>query len=120
MTGYAKPSVWAFIGGMALQYKTTNMGQGFPNWAPPKFFTEALAKHNQNGNQQYARSFGTPNLINNIAKYYSPIFNREINALTEVVVSSGAVSCLCSAIMGLLNPGEEMILMDPSYDCYRA
>lgn len=40
--------------------------------------------------------------------------------MTEVCVSAGAVACLDSIFRGIINPGDEVILLDPSYDCYRA
>ncbi|EGR27897.1 hypothetical protein IMG5_187410 [Ichthyophthirius multifiliis] len=96
------------------------MGQGFPNWSPPIFFQDSLTKLTQQGPHQYTRAFGAPKLINSISDFYSPIFNRKIDPNTEICVSAGGVSVLNAIFLGILNSGDEVILLDPSYDCYRA
>ncbi|KAL4506698.1 hypothetical protein ABPG72_000269 [Tetrahymena utriculariae] len=120
LNGFDKPTVWSIFSPLSVEYKSVNLGQGFPNWNPPDFFMDSLLKLSKEGPHQYTRAFGSPKLVKAIADFYSPIFNRQLDANTNVCVSAGGVSCLNSIFLGLVNPGEEVILLDPSYDCYRA
>merc|ERR1712076_101933 len=69
---------------------------------------------------QYTRGFGHPRLINAISKLYTKLLERksDINPQSEVLVSDGAYEALFCAIMGNVNPGDEVIIIEPYFDCY--
>lgn len=97
-----------------------NLGQGFPDYAPPSYVTKALSDV-ANGNHlmnQYTRGFGHPRLVQAIAKLYGTLIGREINPMTEVMVTVGAYQSLFSAISGHVDQGDEVIIIEPFYDCY--
>lgn len=106
---------------LALNHKPkVNLGQGFPDYAPPSYVTKALSDV-ANGNHlmnQYTRGFGHPRLVQAIAKLYSQFIGREINPNTEVLVTVGAYQSLYSAITGHVDDGDEVIIIEPFYDCY--
>ena len=116
--GFEKPTIWAKFSKLALDQKCVNMGQGFPDWNPPQFFFDSFHKNIKNGNHQYTRSLGDLKLVESISRTYSNIFHRKIDPLTEVCVSNGAVQLLYNSITSLINPGDEVILFEPFYDCY--
>lgn len=95
------------------------MAHGFPNWSPPAYVLERFQHHQANGYQQYVRAFGLPRLCESLAKFYGPFFKRKLDHMSEVVVGAGSTGCLFNCFQALLNPGDEVILLDPSYDCYR-
>lgn len=114
-------SIWTELTPLAQKCGAVNLGQGFPDWDTPDFLKNAAADMIQNQkHNQYARAAGTPNLCKAIASFYGPLLNRNLNWESEVLVSNGASSALFTAIHGLINPGDEVILFEPFFDLYPA
>ncbi|OQR78737.1 kynurenine--oxoglutarate transaminase 3-like [Tropilaelaps mercedesae] len=115
-------SVWVEFGQLALENKPVNLGQGFPDMPPPECVArplrEAVAKGADFMLHQYARGFGAPRLVNALAALYGKLLEREINPNTEVLVTVGAYEALFCVFMGFVNPGDEVIIIEPFYDCY--
>lgn len=106
---------------LALQYKPLNLGQGFPDYPQPKYITDGLAVAATSENcllNQYTRGFGHPRLVQNIAKLYSNLTKHDINPNTEVLVTCGAYEALFSTIQGHVDAGDEVIVIEPFFDCY--
>jgi len=112
------PTIWSKFSKLALKTDSVNMGQGFPDWNPPEFFTQSLIKHIETGNHQYCRTYGTKYLVESIARNYSVSYERKIDPMTEVIVTPGAVAGLYNAITGFISEGDEVIINEPFYDCY--
>ncbi|WAR30342.1 KAT3-like protein [Mya arenaria] len=109
------------FGKLSAEYKAINLGQGFPDYHPPQHVLDIFAKLVQGDNplvHQYTRSYGHPHLVNVLAKLYGPIMGRQIDPMTEVTVSIGAFGILFSCMQGLVNPGDEVIIIEPFFDCY--
>ncbi|GFS96660.1 kynurenine--oxoglutarate transaminase 3 [Nephila pilipes] len=116
-----KESVWVEFIQLALDYKPVNLGQGFPDFAAPDHVAKALSEAVISSNvllNQYTRGFGHPRLVNALAKLYSQLIERPLNAQKEFLVTSGAYEALYCTILGLVNPGEEVIIIEPFFDCY--
>ncbi|XP_052789184.1 kynurenine--oxoglutarate transaminase 3-like isoform X2 [Mya arenaria] len=114
-------NVWVEFGKLSAEYKAINLGQGFPDYHPPQHVLDIFAKLVQGDNplvHQYTRSYGHPHLVNVLAKLYGPIMGRQIDPMTEVTVSIGAFGILFSCMQGLVNPGDEVIIIEPFFDCY--
>jgi len=116
--GWDSTNIWTKCAKLAITLNTANLGQGFPDWNPPEFLIESMMKHIKDGNHQYTRSFGTLDLCKAIAKNYSKSYNRELDPNTEVLVSSGGVASLYNSLSSLLDPNDEVVLIEPFYDCY--
>lgn len=113
-------TVFAEFTALAIQHNAVNLGQGFPNFSAPDFVKEAACLAIANDMNQYARSAGHPRLVKALSQVYSPLFGREIDPMAEIVVTTGATEAIFATIQGLINPGDEVILIEPFYDSYPA
>ncbi|XP_072388610.1 kynurenine aminotransferase-like [Diabrotica undecimpunctata] len=115
------PSVWTEYIQMAIDYKPLNLGQGFSDYPPPKYIMDNLAEASHSSNplmHQYTRGFGHPRLVKAIANLYSPLIGRDLDERNEVITTSGAYEALFSAISGHTDKGDEVIVLEPFFDCY--
>ncbi len=113
-------TVFAEFTALALQHNAVNLGQGFPNFPAPDFVKTAAQQAIASDLNQYARSAGHPRLVNALAKIYGPLLGRELNPLSEIVVTVGATEGIFATIQALVEPGDEVILIEPFYDSYPA
>ncbi|XP_056288756.1 kynurenine--oxoglutarate transaminase 1 [Pseudoliparis swirei] len=120
-TAHPSKTAWLEFTQLATDYNPVNLGQGFPDFSPPKFIQEALCKAVNGGHQmhQYTRAFGHAPLVHILAKFFGRIMGREIDPLEEVLVTAGAYQALFCAIQALIDEGDEVILVEPFFDCYR-
>ncbi|MEW6744766.1 MAG: aminotransferase class I/II-fold pyridoxal phosphate-dependent enzyme [Planctomycetota bacterium] len=105
---------------LAQQHGALNLSQGFPDFEGPPDIIEAAIAAMRAGENQYARSMGHPALVNAIAERERTLYGLEYDPWKEVVVFSGATEGIASSMLGLLDPGDEVILFEPFYDSYPA
>ena len=113
-------TVFAEYSALSLEHNAINLGQGFPDFPAPDFVIEAARAALAAGHNQYARSAGHPRLVNALAAVYSPVYGRELDPLTQIVVTTGATEGIFATMQGLVDPGDEVILIEPFYDSYPA
>ncbi len=113
-------TVFAEFTALAIEHGAVNLGQGFPNFAAPDFIKAAAQEAIDLDLNQYTRSAGHPRLVKAIADVYSPLFGRELDPLQEIVVTVGATEGIFATIQALVDPGDEVILIEPFYDSYPA
>ncbi|KAM7368788.1 hypothetical protein PAMP_013095 [Pampus punctatissimus] len=120
-TDGADKNVWVEFTQLAADYKAVNLGQGFPDFSPPKFVKEAFCEAVNGGPSmhQYTRAFGHLPLVKSLAKFFSRIVDHEIDPLEDVLVTVGAYQALFSAFQALVNKGDEVIIIEPFFDCYQ-
>jgi len=114
-------NIWLEIDKLIAENQALNLGQGFPDFFPPDHVRQGLANTASDANpflQQYARSSGHPRLVKALSQVYSPIFKREIDPLNEILVTIGADGSLFNTALGLINPGDEAIIIEPYFDVY--
>ncbi len=105
---------------LAIEKNAVNLGQGFPDFPAPDFIIEAAQEAMARHLNQYGRGAGHLRLVNAIADVYSPLFGRKLDPLHEIVVTVGATEGIFATIQALVNPGDEVILIEPFYDSYPA
>ena len=126
LSAFTAPTVWHEFTPLAAQTKAINLGQGFPGFSPAPFVKEAAARAvSEQGYDylisQYARSAGHLPLTQRLAEQYKGRLQREaINPLTEVLVTVGASEALCALMLGILNEGDEVVMLEPAFDIYIA
>jgi N-succinyldiaminopimelate aminotransferase len=103
---------------LANQHQAVNLGQGFPDFAGPDFLKQAAVQAIQSDVNQYAPSSGWTRLREAIAHKMARHSGLPVDPATEITVTSGATEAIFATIMGLVNPGEEVILFEPYYDSY--
>ncbi len=108
---------------LAQKHGAVNLAQGFPDFDGPEFIKRAAGDAmglTGQGQNQYARMFGIPALNNALAESWQARTGQSIDPDRQVTVTSGCTEAICAAMLGLLNPGDEIILFEPYYDSYRA
>jgi len=113
-------SVFARISRLAAEHGAVNLGQGFPNFDGPEFVKEAGVRAIREGFGQYARSSGLAEANTAIAARWARDGNFQVDPDREVTVTAGCTEAIAAAIMGLVSPGDEVILVEPFYDSYPA
>ncbi|MGI8947208.1 MAG: aminotransferase class I/II-fold pyridoxal phosphate-dependent enzyme [Ornithinimicrobium sp.] len=119
MSGFGS-SVFAEMTQRALQFDAVNLGQGFPDNDPPAQLREVAIASIEGGLNQYAPARGMPVLLEAIADHQRRFYDLEADPQTEILVTVGATEALTASILALLEPGEEVISFDPSFDIYAA
>lgn len=105
---------------LAIKHNAVNLAQGFPDFDGPQLAKDAAKAAIDAGHSQYARMFGVPKLNAAIAGAFSKRIGQSIDPDAHVTVTSGCTEALPATFLGLINPGDEVILFEPFYDSYRA
>lgn len=102
----------------ARDLNAINLGQGFPDDPGPLDIREKAADAVLNGYNQYPSMMGIPELRQAIATHYGHWHGVKLDAMSEVMVTSGATEALTGSILGLVEPGDEVLVFQPMYDSY--
>ena len=105
---------------LAQEHGAVNLSQGFPDFEGPPEIIDEVVHALRSGHNQYARSQGHPLLVEILAEYTEKYLGLEYDSQNEIVITSGATEAIASSLMGLLNPGDEVLLFEPYYDSYPA
>lgn len=111
-------TIFTVMSGMAMQHQAVNLGQGFPDFPVPEFLVEALARAMREGKNQYAPMMGVPALREAIAEKTLACYGHAACPDSEITVTSGASEAIFDAVLAVVRPGDEVIVLDPCYDCY--
>ncbi len=114
------PTVFSEMSALAVRTGAVNLGQGFPDVdGPPSVIARATAALEE-GRNQYAPGIGVPELRHAIAEHQRRCYGLDVDPDREVVATTGATEAVAAAILGLVDPGDEVVLLEPYYDSYTA
>jgi aspartate/methionine/tyrosine aminotransferase len=111
-------SIFSTITEQAVAAGAINLAQGFPDFEPPERLVEAAAEAVRGGLHQYAPSIGDPVLRQAVAEHQQARYGLSVDPDTEVTVTAGASEAITAALLALLEPGDEVVLIEPYYDLY--
>jgi aspartate/methionine/tyrosine aminotransferase len=111
-------SVFETMSRLARKHQAVNLGQGFPDDPGPADVRARAAEALISGWNQYPPMMGLPELRAAIAAHYRRFQGLELDAASEVMVTSGATEALAGALLALIEPGDEVVLFQPMYDAY--
>ena len=113
-------SIFTVMSKMAVEYNAINLSQGFPNFPVDERLTAIMARLAKENVHQYVPMSGYPPLLLNTARLVEKSYNRVVQAETELLITAGATQAIFTAIQALVKTNDEVVILDPSYDCYLA
>ena len=112
-------TIFAEINNLSLKHGAVNLGQGRPDFDGPQEVVEAAIDALRSGKcNQYAPGRGIPELMEGIASHAAAFYDVEVDPENGVLVTPGATEAIFCSIMGLIDPGDEVIVIEPFYDSY--
>ncbi|MDD9903119.1 MAG: aminotransferase [Rhodospirillaceae bacterium] len=117
LSGYGT-TVFEVMSRLAIEHQSINLGQGFPDEDGPEDVRQVAADALMAGPNQYPPMLGIPELRQAVAAHGQHHYGLDVDWQTEVMVASGATEVLTGCMLGLIEPGDEVVLIEPLYDCY--
>jgi methionine aminotransferase len=111
-------TIFPLMSRLAEEHGAVNLGQGFPDFDPPRALVDALHRHASGGHNQYAPMAGVPRLRERIGAELFRSYGRRLDPETELTVTSGATEGIFDVIASVVRPGDEVVMLDPAYDSY--
>ncbi|MFO0833468.1 MAG: aminotransferase class I/II-fold pyridoxal phosphate-dependent enzyme [Phycisphaerales bacterium] len=105
---------------LAQRHNAVNLAQGFPDFDGPEFVKDAAIDAIRAGRSQYARMFGDPALNAALAQRWRSLTGQAIDPDTQITITSGCTEAIAATMLGVINPGDRVVMFEPYYDSYRA
>ncbi len=116
--GSLSTTIFTVMSALATEHGSINLGQGFPDTDGPADIIEAAVDALRDGRNQYAPMPGVPELRQAVAEANRRFYGLDIDWASEVTVTSGGTEALAACLMAVLNPGDEIVLIEPLFDTY--
>lgn len=114
------PTIFTEMSALAARTGALNLGQGFPDTEGPRSIIDAAAESLHSGHNQYAPGPGVPQLRQAVAAHQRRHYGLEVDPDGGVVVTTGCTEGIAAAVLGLVEEGDEVVVLEPYYDSYRA
>src|SRR4051812_2896927 len=112
-------TIFAEMSALAMRTQAINLGQGFPDEDGPSSVVEVAVNAMRTGRNQYPPGHGTPELVAAVIEHQRGCYGLELEP-AQVVVTTGATEAIAGAMLGLVDPGDEVVVLEPYYDSYVA
>ncbi|MCT2361787.1 aminotransferase class I/II-fold pyridoxal phosphate-dependent enzyme [Kocuria marina] len=119
-SGALRSTVFEEMTALATRTGSVNLGQGFPDFAPPQPMVDAAVAALHTGHHQYAPIIGVPALRQAVAKHQRDHYGLHLDPDSQIAVSAGATEGMTAALLSVLQPGDEVVMFEPRYDLYGA
>ncbi len=111
-------SIFSEMSALARAHHAVNLAQGFPDFPSPPWIRAAAERAIAADANQYAISYGATRLRHALAAQIAAAYNLAYDPEAEITVTSGATEAICTTLLALVNPGDEVVVFEPSYDSY--
>jgi N-succinyldiaminopimelate aminotransferase len=114
------PTIFTTMSQLALRTGSVNLGQGFPDQDGPPEVVERAVAAMRSGHNQYAPGLGVPELRQAIARHQQRHYGIDLDPDRHVMVTAGATEAIAAAVLSMVDPGDEVAVVEPFYDSYLA
>jgi len=111
-------TIFTVMSKLATEHNAINLSQGFPNFPVDNRLTDIVSEIASDAIHQYFPMTGYPPLMEKIGRTIKASYGRNLEATQEILITAGATQGIYTTIQALVNKGQEVIILDPSYDCY--
>jgi methionine aminotransferase len=111
-------TIFTVMSALASEFNAVNLGQGFPDFEMSPELIGLVNKAMQDGYNQYAPMPGWMPLRETIAKKIETLYGTVVNPATEITITPGGTYAIYSSLTAILEPGDEVIVLQPNYDSY--
>ncbi len=111
-------TIFTVMSALATEKGAVNLGQGFPDFGCDPLLVHAVSEAMHNGHNQYPPMPGIPALREAVAVKTHALHGKAYNPVTEITITAGATQAIITAILAVVHPGNEVIVLEPCYDSY--
>jgi aspartate/methionine/tyrosine aminotransferase len=111
-------TIFTVMSSLASDHNAINLGQGFPDTDGPEDILAEAIRATKEGPNQYPPMLGIPELRKAAASHSKIFYNIDLDWRTQTLVTAGATEAIAACLFGLIEPGDEVVMIEPLYDCY--
>lgn len=111
-------TIFTVMSALAKEYQAINLSQGFPDFPISTTLINYVHEAMMQGHNQYAPMIGIPELRNVLTRKLKTLYGCELDAETEITITPGGTYGIYTALTAILQPGDEVIVLEPAYDSY--
>ena len=111
-------TIFSVMSALAAEHQAINLGQGFPDFGCDPRLPQAVTQAMADGHNQYPPMPGVPALRDAVAAKVEALYGRRYDPATEITITAGATQAILTALLAVVRPGDEVIVLEPCYDSY--
>ena len=111
-------TIFTIMSALATERGAVNLGQGFPDFEGDPALVDAVCQAMRDGLNQYPPMAGVPPLRDAVARKIEALYGKRYDAGSEITITAGATQAILTAILAIVGPGDEVIVLEPHYDSY--
>jgi methionine aminotransferase len=111
-------TIFTVMSALAVEHQAVNLGQGFPDFEGDPRLVDAVTAAMKRGLNQYPPMTGVPALREAIAQKVATLYGHTYDAASEITITAGATQAILTALLAIVHPGDEVIVLKPCYDSY--